>query len=139
MLFLPIPREQSLMMLHTLVILIVLFYIIFYFYISYLQNFSKYEQMPKQYNHITKTVGAIWCRQRGKFTPESGVQLRPKKWSQLARNFHYEAAPYKNDWDGKPNKSSIGNGKLPVGTYFYFLDLGDEKEEIRKGFVQLEY
>lgn len=56
-------------------------------------------------------------------------------------NMVYEAAPYKNDWDGTPNKSSMGKGKLPVGTYFYILDLGDDKEpeRIRKGFVQLEY
>jgi gliding motility-associated-like protein len=56
-------------------------------------------------------------------------------------NMVYEAAPYKNDWDGTPNKSSMGKGKLPVGAYFYILDLGDDKEpeRIRKGFVQLEY
>jgi gliding motility-associated-like protein len=56
-------------------------------------------------------------------------------------NLIYEAMPYKNDWDGTPNKSSMGKGKLPVGTYFYILDLGDDKEpqRIRKGFVQLEY
>lgn len=54
-------------------------------------------------------------------------------------NIVYEAAPYTNDWNGTPNKGGIGSGKLPVGAYFYILDLGDEKEEIRKGFVQLEY
>ncbi len=56
-------------------------------------------------------------------------------------NMVYESKPYKNDWDGKPNKSSMGTGKLPTGTYFYILDLGDDKEpeRIRKGFVQLEY
>lgn len=54
-------------------------------------------------------------------------------------NIVYEAAPYNNDWNGIPNKGGIGSGKLPVGAYFYILDLGDEKEEIRKGFVQLEY
>lgn len=71
-----------------------------------------------------------------------GLDSYPKNKLQVFNrwgNIVYEAAPYKNDWDGKPNKSSMGTGKLPVGTYFYILDLGDEKEEIRKGFVQLEY
>lgn len=71
-----------------------------------------------------------------------GLDNYPKNKLQVFNrwgNIVYEASPYKNDWDGKPNKSSIGTDKLPVGTYFYILDLGDEKEEIRKGFVQLEY
>jgi len=71
-----------------------------------------------------------------------GLDSYPKNKLQIFNrwgNIVYEAAPYKNDWDGSPNKSSMGTGKLPVGAYFYILDLGDEKEEIRKGFVQLEY
>lgn len=71
-----------------------------------------------------------------------GLDNYPKNKLQIYNrwgNIIYEASPYKNDWDGTPNKSSIGTGKLPVGTYFYILDLGDEKEEVRKGFVQLEY
>ncbi len=66
--------------------------------------------------------------------PKNSLQVF-NRWG----NMIYEAKPYKNDWDGTPNKSSMGTGKLPVGTYFYMLDLGDEKEGIRKGFIQLEY
>lgn len=66
--------------------------------------------------------------------PKNSLQIY-NRWG----NMVYEAKPYKNDWDGSPNKSGMGTGKLPVGTYFYILDLGDEKEEIKKGFVQLEY
>jgi len=54
-------------------------------------------------------------------------------------NLIYEAKPYKNDWDGSPNKGGMGSGKLPTAAYFYILDLGDEKEEVRRGYVQLEY
>jgi len=73
-----------------------------------------------------------------------GLDAYPKNKLQIFNrwgNMVYEAAPYKNDWDGTPNKSSMGKGKLPVGAYFYILDLGDETdpEPIRKGFVQLEY
>jgi len=71
-----------------------------------------------------------------------GLDNYPKNKLQIFNrwgNIVYEAAPYKNDWDGSPNKTSMGTGKLPVGTYFYILDLGVETEEVRKGFVQLEY
>ena len=44
----------------------------------------------------------------------------------------YTAAPYNNDWQG------MYNGKLlPVGTYFYILDLGDGSRPL-SGFVILE-
>jgi gliding motility-associated-like protein len=56
----------------------------------------------------------------------------------------YSAKPYKNDWTGMPNVAGkTGSDKLPVGTYYYILDLGDEKLEldkrIYKGYVQLQY
>ena len=55
-------------------------------------------------------------------------------------NLVYSAKPYKNDWDGNSNtKSSMGNGKLPTGTYFYILSIGDEAKTIYRGYVQLEY
>lgn len=43
----------------------------------------------------------------------------------------FEAKPYQNNWDGQ-NKFGItmGNGQLPVGTYFYVLDLGNNTAPI---------
>lgn len=38
----------------------------------------------------------------------------------------FEANPYTNTWDGKSDGGlSVGGDQLPVGTYFYVLDLGD--------------
>ncbi len=38
----------------------------------------------------------------------------------------FEAQPYNNDWDGTSTVlGALGGGALPVGTYFYVLDLGD--------------
>jgi gliding motility-associated-like protein len=38
----------------------------------------------------------------------------------------HEAAPYNNDWDGSSKQDlQLGGDKLPVGTYYYVLDLGD--------------
>jgi gliding motility-associated-like protein len=52
----------------------------------------------------------------------------------------YFAEPYNNDWDGSPNQAGkTGSGKLPSGTYYYILDLGDEKTAPFTGFVQLQY
>lgn len=44
----------------------------------------------------------------------------------------YEAKPYQDrTWDGTGN-----SGDLPLGTYFYILDLGDDSE-VRKGWIQI--
>jgi gliding motility-associated-like protein/uncharacterized repeat protein (TIGR01451 family) len=49
----------------------------------------------------------------------------------------FEANPYQNTWDGKATKGiRIGGDDLPVGTYFYVLDLGDGSP-IYKGTIYL--
>jgi gliding motility-associated-like protein len=38
----------------------------------------------------------------------------------------FEANPYTNTWDGRSSGGlTVGGDELPVGTYFYILDLGD--------------
>ncbi len=68
------------------------------------------------------------------FYPKNKLQIY-NRWG----NMVYSAEPYNNDWDGTPNKALIGSGKLPVGTYFVILDFGDDKTEVYKGYVQLQY
>jgi gliding motility-associated-like protein len=49
----------------------------------------------------------------------------------------FEANPYQNTWDGKSTLGlKIGGDKLPIGTYFYVLDLGDGSP-IYKGTIYL--
>jgi gliding motility-associated-like protein len=50
-------------------------------------------------------------------------------------NVVYEKAGYANDWDGFSNMRIIGNTSLPVGTYFYMLEYGDNKH--KTGYVYL--
>jgi gliding motility-associated-like protein len=51
----------------------------------------------------------------------------------------YEATPYQNDWNGSSNSSKVLFGeKLPPGTYFYILDLGDGTNAFR-GSLELKY
>ena len=48
----------------------------------------------------------------------------------------YKASPYKNDWDGtNQGKMAVGKDVLPEGTYFYILDLGNDK--IVKGYIYI--
>ena len=49
----------------------------------------------------------------------------------------FDANPYKNTWDGKATKGLlIGGNDLPIGTYFYILDLGDGSP-VYKGAIYL--
>lgn len=44
----------------------------------------------------------------------------------------FYASPYKNDWNG-----TYSGGDLPVGTYFFIIDVGDGREELN-GFLILQ-
>jgi gliding motility-associated-like protein len=49
----------------------------------------------------------------------------------------FEANPYQNTWDGKAQRGiRVGGDELPVGIYFYILDLGDNSK-ILKGTIYL--
>ena len=50
----------------------------------------------------------------------------------------FKAKPYNNDWRGnnEGEKSLLGQGTLPVGTYYFILDLGNGDKPIT-GYVQL--
>ncbi|MDR3706051.1 MAG: gliding motility-associated C-terminal domain-containing protein [Paludibacteraceae bacterium] len=49
----------------------------------------------------------------------------------------YESNPYANGWDGRNYFGlKMGTDPLPIGTYFYILDLGN-KSKIKKGSVYL--
>jgi gliding motility-associated-like protein len=57
-------------------------------------------------------------------------------------NLIYQTHGYNNDWDGKNLETvGIGGNDLPVGTYFYVLDLGKEgntpEQNLLKGYIYL--
>ncbi len=72
-----------------------------------------------------------------------GLDSYPKNSLQIFNrwgNEVYKASPYKNDWVGTPNVAGkTGSDKLPTGTYYYILDLGDDAKTTFKGYVQLQY
>ena len=51
----------------------------------------------------------------------------------------YQTTKYANDWDGSNNRTLRGNSSsnLPVGTYFYILDLNGDGSNVKKGNVYL--
>lgn len=50
--------------------------------------------------------------------PQNKVQVF-NRWGTMV----YEASPYNNDWDARPNRGRIfdSSGKLPAGTYYYII------------------
>lgn len=67
------------------------------------------------------------------------LELYPNNSLQIFNRWGGEvvnAAPYTNDWDGKAESGLNAGEQLPVGTYWYILDLGDGSEP-RKGYIYL--
>lgn len=57
--------------------------------------------------------------------PSNSLQVY-NRWG----NIVFQTKSYKNDWDGTPNGRAMvqPEDQLPVGTYYYVLDLGDGSE-----------
>ncbi len=50
----------------------------------------------------------------------------------------FEAAPYNSDWEGN-NQFGISFGdELPDGTYYYVIELNDDKTDPVKGWVYIK-
>ncbi|HEX5002979.1 MAG TPA: gliding motility-associated C-terminal domain-containing protein [Bacteroidia bacterium] len=55
-------------------------------------------------------------------------------------NLVYKTNGYANQWNGECNVQGIYWGtKVPAGTYFYILDLGDNSEKPRSGYLIIRY
>ena len=69
-----------------------------------------------------------------------GIENYPKNTLNIYNrwgNNVFEASPYHSTWKGESTKGlRVGEDKLPTGTYFYLLDLGD-KSKIIKGTIYL--
>jgi gliding motility-associated-like protein len=62
--------------------------------------------------------------------PDNTLQVF-NRWGTMV----YSAEPYNNNWDGSSTESGVlVGGELPVGTYFFILDLGNDSSPIRGTF-----
>nr|MBP6460038.1 tandem-95 repeat protein [Crocinitomicaceae bacterium] len=53
-------------------------------------------------------------------------------------NMVYSKEGYFNDWNGYPNvQNTLGDGELPVGTYYYVLELNDDFNTKYNGYIYL--
>jgi gliding motility-associated-like protein len=52
----------------------------------------------------------------------------------------YQKSDYDNSWNGYPNvNGTLGNQKLPPGTYYYIIEFSDGTTKAMNGFVVLQY
>ncbi|MDO8999643.1 MAG: ice-binding family protein [Bacteroidota bacterium] len=69
-----------------------------------------------------------------------GIDIYPNNNFQIFNRWGdkvFEASPYQNTWSGKAQKGlRVGGDELPVGIYFYVLDLGDNSKTL-KGTIYL--
>ena len=69
------------------------------------------------------------------FFPDNDLMIF-NRWGNLV----YKMKNYDNSWNGVPNTNAkTGDGKLPTGTYFYLLNLGDTDQQVFRGFIQILY
>ena len=52
-------------------------------------------------------------------------------------NIIYKGDADSNDWNGRSSEGGLGSDILPVGVYFYILELNDDKNEPIQGRVFL--
>ena len=82
----------------------------------------------------------VFSKERGKFFV--GIQNYPNNTLEIFNrwgNVVFEVSSYANEWDGYANKNVLaGKQKVPAGTYFYILNLGNGTKAV-SGFVVIKY
>ena len=82
------------------------------------------------YNKIHKFI----IKNIDKF-PESELLIM-NRWGDVV----YKKTGYQNDWDGAPNNGVVMYGnRVPEGSYFYTVDLKDERYDNLKGYLIINY
>jgi gliding motility-associated-like protein len=87
--------------------------------------------VPEGFSPNGDGIGDTWVIQGLENYPGASVKIFNRYGNAV-----FEADPYRNDWDGtNTNSFSIGD-QLPIGTYWYILDLKNG-EEPQAGFIYL--
>lgn len=87
--------------------------------------------IPEGFSPNGDGIGDYWIIRGLDAYPNNRVYIF-NRWGNEILN----ASPYHNDWDGRAQQGLNAGEVLPVGTYWYILDLGDDSAP-RKGFIYL--
>ena len=98
-----------------------------------LEIYHKDLHIPNAFSPNSDGINDYWVIRGIEGYPKNKVRIY-NRWN----NRVFEKKGYDNDWDGT-NQMQIyfGDGRLPEGTYFYILDLGDGKKPFT-GFVYIK-
>jgi gliding motility-associated-like protein len=88
--------------------------------------------IPQGFSPNGDAYGQAWVIAGLQEFPQAEV-LVFNRWGSLVFN----AQPYNNDWEGSSNQGEFFGDELPVGTYFYVLELNDEAGTKYSGYVYL--
>ena len=88
--------------------------------------------IPQGFSPNGDGINETWVIQGLERYPAASI-LVFNRWG----NEVFTAEPYGNNWDGRSNNALTWEGLLPVGTYWYILDLHVEGEEVRTGYIYL--
>jgi len=82
--------------------------------------------IPFGFSPNDDNISDVWFIEGLEQYPDNNVTIL-NRWG----NVVYKAAPYNNDWTGTYKEEP-----LPIGTYFFIIDLGDGSETI-KGYIYI--
>jgi len=88
--------------------------------------------IPQGFSPNGDGVGDFWTIQGLQNYPDHVLKVFNRWGSEV-----FSARPYNNEWGGKAQSGINAGSQLPVGTYFYILDLRNGSEP-RKGYVYLQ-
>ncbi|MGM0648483.1 MAG: gliding motility-associated C-terminal domain-containing protein, partial [Bacteroidota bacterium] len=95
-----------------------------------IELFPVYFFIPEGFSPNGDRINDLFVITGIEFYPENSIVIF-NRWGDKV----FKASPYRNTWDGTSTLGISNSDKLPVGTYFYLLDLGGDN--VIKGTIYL--
>jgi len=88
--------------------------------------------IPQGFSPNGDAFGQAWVIQALENYPNNQLRVFNRWGDEI-----FIASPYNNNWEGQNNQGEVFGDELPVGTYWYILELNDENETTFSGYVYL--